>query len=326
MMEKRMYSLLFFTGLVTLVQSVPHKYYLIQQGKTWSDAQAYCRVTHTDLAIVESNEDMVRLQNEAQRQQFNSSAWIGLWNDIHSWRWSLGNEPLGSETFWYFNEPNNGGGNQACAATDTRQWSDKACTDKYPVVCFDENKAGTERFIYVPNSMTWLEAQSYCRQYHTDLTSVKSLTENNIVKGLISGYSWIGLFRDSWKWTDKTNFSTVSWVTGKPDNALKVENCGYIINNQAADALCSDVKPFFCCSDITGQKQTIRVKIQSSQDVKDPAVKAMILKQIYQKLKDHEMAENSTVKWAEQRDGEVFHKKKDNNIGAGNENQQRCDL
>ncbi|KAG7324706.1 hypothetical protein KOW79_011022 [Hemibagrus wyckioides] len=48
--------------------------------------------------------------------------------------------------------------------------------------------------------------------------------------------------------------------------------------------------------------------------------------QIYQKLKDHEMAENSTVKWAEQRDGEVFHKKKDNNIGAGNENQQRCDL
>ncbi|KAK3529398.1 hypothetical protein QTP70_031145, partial [Hemibagrus guttatus] len=307
-------------GIVPLVQSVPHKYYLIQQGKTWSDAQAYCRATHTDLAIVESNEDMVRLQNEAQTQQFISSAWLGLWNDINSWRWSLGNEPLGSETFWNSIEPNNSGGNQACVTTDKWQWNDKKCTDKYPFVCFDENKIGTERFIYISNSTTWLEAQSYCRQYHTDLTSVKSVTENNIVKGLVSGNSWIGLFRDSWKWMDKTNFSTISWVSGQPDNALKVENCGCIIKDQAADALCSDVKPFFCCSEITEIKRTIRLKIRSSQDVKDAAVKAMILKQIYQKLKDHGTAQNSTMKWVEQQDGEVFHKKKENNIGAGNEN------
>ncbi|XP_047670611.1 putative C-type lectin domain family 20 member A isoform X2 [Tachysurus fulvidraco] len=86
--------LLFFT--VPLVLSVTRQYYLIQQGKTWSDAQAYCRDTHTDLAIIDSNDNMVRLQKEAQRQQFGSSAWIGLYNPINSWCWSMGNKPLGS--------------------------------------------------------------------------------------------------------------------------------------------------------------------------------------------------------------------------------------
>ncbi|KAG7324725.1 hypothetical protein KOW79_011041 [Hemibagrus wyckioides] len=131
---------------------------------------------------------------------------------------------------------------------------------------------------------------------------------------------------------------SADWVLPSSSQEFQADVCTvWSLGLLLMELLCGDV-PFdstdimikkfskIVSKDITGQKQTIRVKIQSSQDVKDPAVKAMILKQIYQKLKDHEMAENSTVKWAEQRDGEVFHKKKDNNIGAGNENQQRCDL
>ncbi|KAF4085427.1 hypothetical protein AMELA_G00118750, partial [Ameiurus melas] len=91
-MKTCLFLLLFKTGVVPIVLSVSHKYYLINQGKTWSDAQAYCRATYTDLAIIKSNDDMVQLQNEAQIQQFSSSAWIGLYNDINSWRWSFGNE------------------------------------------------------------------------------------------------------------------------------------------------------------------------------------------------------------------------------------------
>ncbi|XP_053084302.1 C-type lectin domain family 10 member A-like [Pangasianodon hypophthalmus] len=136
-MEQRLFIFLFFTGLVPLVLSVPHIYYLIQQGKTWSDAQAYCRATHTDLAIVKSNEDMVRLQNEAQRQQFSSSAWVGLYNDINSWRWSLGNEPLGSMRLWIAGQPNNVDGHQECAAIGPWGWNDITCTDALPFVCFD---------------------------------------------------------------------------------------------------------------------------------------------------------------------------------------------
>ncbi|XP_053089820.1 C-type mannose receptor 2-like isoform X1 [Pangasianodon hypophthalmus] len=352
-MVQCLFILLFFTGFAPLVLSVPRKYYLIQQGKTWSDAQAYCEATHTDLAVIESNENMVRLQTEAQRQQFSSSAWIGLYNDINSWRWSLGNEPLGSMRQWAAQEPNNRGGNQHCIGINPYGWNDRICSSLYPFVCFDDTKIDTDRYIYISNIMSWLGAQSYCRQYHTDLASARDATENSVIQKVIinSDWTWIGLFRDTWKWSDQTNFSTISWMSGKPDNALGNENCGYLNNNQAADAQCSDILPFFCYSSeltfysvsylykftlilkcsfncvlifvfvcifaflrlvITGKQQIIKVKVRANQDVNEFAVKAAILEQIKQKLKDHGMAENITVKWREQPDGKVFHKEKNN--------------
>ncbi|KAK3525078.1 hypothetical protein QTP86_014453 [Hemibagrus guttatus] len=275
------------------VPFVPCKYYLIQQKTTWSDAQAYCRATYTDLAIIKSNDDLVQLQNEAQRQQFSSSAWIGLYNDINSWRWSMGNEPMGTMR-WKPGDPNNREGHQECGA-----------------MSLQDRNTGNQQYVYIPTSMTWYEAQAYCRLYHTDLASSRDATEDSVIKGLTSVWTWFGLFRDSWKWTDKTNFSTISWMTGKPDNALGSENCGYLSNGQAADALCSDIMPFFCYSIITGQQQIVRVKVQSNEDVNDPAVKEVILEQINQKLKDHLRTENITVKWRKQLDGVVFHKMKE---------------
>ncbi|KAK3554331.1 hypothetical protein QTP70_020812 [Hemibagrus guttatus] len=40
--------------VLPLILSFSRKYYLIQQGKAWSDAQAYCRATYNDLAIIKS--------------------------------------------------------------------------------------------------------------------------------------------------------------------------------------------------------------------------------------------------------------------------------
>lgn len=125
------------TGSFPLVLPVSRKYYLIQQGRNWKDAQAYCQATYTDLAIVEDNEDMIKLQSETQKQQLNSNAWIGLYNDINSWRWSFGNEPLGSMRKWADGEPNNNGGHQECVAIQPWGWTDKQCTSKFPFVCID---------------------------------------------------------------------------------------------------------------------------------------------------------------------------------------------
>ncbi|XP_017339558.2 C-type mannose receptor 2 isoform X2 [Ictalurus punctatus] len=253
---------------------------------------------------------MVQLQNEAQIQQFSSSAWIGLYNDVNSWRWSFGNEPLGSMTKWDPGEPDNWGGHEECVATTSSAWFDAPCTLMFPLLCFDDRQTGNGRYIYNSNTMTWLEAQSYCRQHYTDLTSVRNTTEHLAIQGLVTGSAWIGLFRDAWKWVDKTNFSTISWMSGKPDNALENENCDYVNNGQAADAQCSDVMPFFCYSEII-KKQIIRLKIQSNQDVNNLISQAAILEQIRQKLKDHGMAENITVEWRKQPNGVVFHKEKE---------------
>ncbi|XP_026995108.2 putative C-type lectin domain family 20 member A [Tachysurus fulvidraco] len=228
-MEQRLFILLIFTGFIPLILSISRQYYLIQQGKTWSDAQAYCRATYTDLAIIDSNDNMVRLQNEAQKQQFSSSAWIGLYNPINSWRWSMGNEPLGT-TWWEPSQPNNVGGHDECGANSPWGWYDLDCTSLLPSVCFDDSYTGNQSYIYITTNLTWQEAQTYCRQHHTDLASSRDATEESVIQGLNSDWTWFGLFRDSWKWTDQTSFSTISWMSGKPDNADCDDNCGYINN------------------------------------------------------------------------------------------------
>lgn len=109
-----------------------------------------------------------------------------------------------------------------------------------------EGESGVESYINISNKVAWLDAQSYCRQYHTDLASTANENEFSAVKAFFPFETWIGLFRDSWKWIDKTKFSTISWMSTKPDNKLANENCGYINNSQAGDALCSDEMPFYC--------------------------------------------------------------------------------
>ncbi|XP_053086933.1 C-type mannose receptor 2-like [Pangasianodon hypophthalmus] len=315
---KHLFILLFFTGVIPIILPVPRKYYLIQLGRNWSDAQVYCRATYTDLATIETTDDMVQLQNAAQSQQVSSGAWIGLYNDINSWRWSMGNEPLGRMTDWDidFLQPNNLNGDEECAVIDIIAWLDRPCTEIKPSVCFDDRNTDNNRYIYIPDLMTWREAQSYCRQHHTDLASARNETENSLIKAMVFGETWFGLFRDSWKWSDQTNFTTITWAPGEPDNYQGNENCVLLYDGQVDDTICSDIRPFYCHSVlppvITGQKQIIRVKVQSNQDVNDPAVKVVVLDKITQKLKDHGITENVTVKWREQPDGLVFNKEKEN--------------
>ncbi|KAK3517396.1 hypothetical protein QTP70_008928 [Hemibagrus guttatus] len=176
-----------------------------------------------------------------------------------------------------------------------------------------DTKTGTDRYIYISSRKTWYEAQAYCRTYHTDLASARDTTENTAIEQLTSGYTWFGLFRDSWKWTDQTNFSTLSWMPGNLDNALSNEICGYLNNGQAAAAQCSDIMPFFCYSIITRKQQIMRVKIRSNQDVNNPEVNAAILEQIKEKLKYHGMA-NNIVQWKEQLDGKKTPAPLDNQV------------
>jgi len=74
-------------------------------------------------------------------------------------------------------------------------------------------------FVINTTAMTWSQAQSYCRQHHTDLASVENMSENLRIKELLStGYIvWIGLFRDPfWKWVDGATFSFYYWGTAQP--------------------------------------------------------------------------------------------------------------
>ncbi|XP_058240941.1 putative C-type lectin domain family 20 member A [Hemibagrus wyckioides] len=206
-------------------------------------------------------------------------------------------------TDWYAGDPTYKV--EDCAALHSQCWFDISCSATLAAVCFDAKNTGSSRYIVISTTMTFNDAQSYCRQHYTDLTNVTTVEENTIIKGKVTGSSWIGLFRDIWMWVDKSNFSAFGWLRGSPWGVGQNDNCGSIVNGLVDAALCSDILPFYCLREFT-KKQIIRIKIRSNQDVNDPAVKAAILQKIKQKLEEHGISNNSTIKWREQPDGMVF--------------------
>ncbi|XP_059188290.1 lectin-like isoform X2 [Centropristis striata] len=101
--------------------------------------------------------------------------------------------------------------------------------------------------------MSWTEAQSYCREHHTDLASVRNQAENQKVQELVPGVwaVWIGLFRDSWKWSDGSSSSFRYWKSGQPDNYGGKEDCAaadFSSSGGWRDRKCDQKFPFICYS------------------------------------------------------------------------------
>uniref|UniRef100_A0A8C1MU92 C-type lectin domain-containing protein n=1 Tax=Cyprinus carpio TaxID=7962 RepID=A0A8C1MU92_CYPCA len=97
--------LIIFMGLtinrICSKSSCTHQYHLVFESKTWTEAQRYCRQNYIDLATIENIEEMKRLIKTVRRT-FYGSAWIGLYDDLNSWRWSLDNTALeGGFKSWF---------------------------------------------------------------------------------------------------------------------------------------------------------------------------------------------------------------------------------
>uniref|UniRef100_A0A8C9S6H5 C-type lectin domain-containing protein n=1 Tax=Scleropages formosus TaxID=113540 RepID=A0A8C9S6H5_SCLFO len=83
-----------------------------------------------------------------------------------------------------------------------------------------------QRYIFINQYTTWSQAQAYCRIHYTDLVLVRNQDENEEIRELVQGRRvWIGLFRDSWKWSDQGNSSFRYWKQTQPDNFYTNEFC-----------------------------------------------------------------------------------------------------
>uniref|UniRef100_A0A671Y811 C-type lectin domain-containing protein n=1 Tax=Sparus aurata TaxID=8175 RepID=A0A671Y811_SPAAU len=207
-------------------------------------------------------------------------------------------------------------GQHCTGVNDDGLWNDHSCKARYKSVCMDVRGLNV-KFVYIATDMTWTEAQSYCRKHHTDLASVRNAAENQKVDDVIPAEqsAWIGLFRDSWKWSDGSFSSFRYWAPGEPNNVGGNQACvvaGLGGDGKWSDDSCDNKKPFVCYTTIS--KHIIKVRLvreDSSLDLNDPAVMEQMLKEVQQRLEDQGVKGDVKLSWRKQADGKVFHKEEE---------------
>ncbi|KAI1901236.1 hypothetical protein AGOR_G00032220 [Albula goreensis] len=331
-MKQKVFIILLVSGLCTLCSCLSRQYHFVNIEKSWTEAQSYCRKNYNDLATIENQEEMEALVGVVG-SGFKGEAWIGLYDDRDSWQWSLAERGFYSEgqtefRNWASREPNNYNGSEHCVEMyTTGLWNDCCCDDEFnrrPFICYDGGAA--QRYILITESKTWREAQSYCRENHTDLASVRNQAENQEIQQIAGEMAvWIGLFRESWKWSDQSSSSYRYWRSGEPNNAGGNEKCGEVWLGYWNDANCELKKAFICSAAEEREKSqeclpatqvrkrfVMRVELRptSALNMKDSAVSEAILLKIEKKLKEQGMPE-FTLRWRRQPNGELFLQRKE---------------
>ncbi|XP_070971200.1 C-type lectin domain family 4 member M-like isoform X1 [Oncorhynchus clarkii lewisi] len=117
-------------------------YFLSTEMKTWEESRLDCLNRGANLVIINSKEE----------QEFlfglnNKRAWIGLSDSVTegTWKWVDGT-PLTTPSYWYSQQPDNGGDNPAngeedCVELNTetwrpaKTWNDQSCLDHRYWIC-----------------------------------------------------------------------------------------------------------------------------------------------------------------------------------------------
>ncbi|KAJ4919689.1 hypothetical protein JOQ06_022368 [Pogonophryne albipinna] len=107
-------------------------------------------------------------------------------------------------------------------------------------------------FHYYHELKTWREAQTFCREHHSDLATFRA---GERFEDLFGHNVWIGLFKNTsdseWKWSETDEIANfTNWAVGEPNH--DDENCVFMnmITHKWNDAQC--IREFsFLCSDET---------------------------------------------------------------------------
>ncbi|KAI2643916.1 C-type mannose receptor 2 [Labeo rohita] len=313
-MDGSLFVMLLLSGLFWNSSGLSRQYHYIKTAMSWSEAQSYCREWFTDLATVDSMDDVNRLVNIVDAG-YSGSVWIGLKRGTQEhWGWSNGENTTSQYYNWASGQPN---GDGDCAAFYSGVWHDMPCGYGFYFVCY-----GNSGYIMVQSAKTWSDAQSYCRQFYTDLPTIHNFEENDQIKQvLLSGYFiWFGLYLDSWEWSDQWDLRFRHWAANQPSMST-----GACVGMSATDSgkwsqqSCDLLQPFICYGD-DKRKQIVRLKVTCNGECKlnDPALQTAILNEMSEKLKDMRLESDSTISWRKGEDEEVFHQENNQMVNVNN--------
>ncbi|KAK2894288.1 hypothetical protein Q8A73_016772 [Channa argus] len=326
-MNRTLIIMTVLSGLCFLPPCFSRFYILVPTLKAWTEAQSYCRSTYTDLAIVQNEQQLAELNRLIGSDQH---VWIGLRPDIESWRWSLENQDYygaGEADFrnWQAIGPNGGlGYYKVCVEMfPTGKWQTAQCdTNNFPFICYNATQDPSSSFILVNQPKTWMAAQQYCRLHYTDLASVRNQAENYHIQMMLQyPYTWISLFRDSWKWSDGSPVSFSYWDPGAP-TATVTDTCVASNYGKWTNLGCSSKCHFACFAEPAVRKQVVQVELETSDSSVDmDDLKKDILQKLNQRLNEHILDDEVTLGWLKWPDGTIFQRK-----NADEQEEKNCTL
>ncbi|KAL7880769.1 hypothetical protein SRHO_G00030230 [Serrasalmus rhombeus] len=243
-MSSALYLVLLFSALWTPSFCGTRQFHVVNEKKTWTDAQNYCKEKYTDLATIESQEEMNALLAVLNRK--TGYFWIGLRQKKNvkntcfqgaaagppmtsgvnrCWTWSDGSNF--SYSNWNSGEPNNAGTDNCgdLRSANRYRWNDGLCSYTNQFVCYNKIP-----LILINQKKTWREALRYCRENHVDLVSVHTEEVQHWVESAVYYAStanvWMGLrhtcAQSFWFWVSASTMCYQNWA---PGNGTGVEDC-----------------------------------------------------------------------------------------------------
>uniref|UniRef100_A0AAQ4QIY7 C-type lectin domain-containing protein n=1 Tax=Gasterosteus aculeatus aculeatus TaxID=481459 RepID=A0AAQ4QIY7_GASAC len=109
------------------------QYILMKVEYDWMTASSYCSEHYQGLATITTQENITRI-NSLMKAYPTRAAWIGLYDDVSGWKWSLPDEGVtagAQKEFWNWQQgqPDNNGSDERCVSmTAGGLWRDNSCT------------------------------------------------------------------------------------------------------------------------------------------------------------------------------------------------------
>lgn len=246
-----------------------HVYQVFDIAMTWHEAKNYCENLGGHLATITSKNENLFV-SELLANSVSNCYWLGATDEEKEgvWSWVTGEEFTYNN--WKNSEPNNQGKSEHYLEMFGKtynnikvgQWNDimldgfngKKDNDFYSdesigFICEWENETTKHSFnghfyqVY-EESMTWTEAEDFCKNLGGHLVTITSAEENDFISEFIVGSDknncyWIGASdvdeEGDWVWVTGEEFTYTNWKKDEPNNQKKLEHYLEIYANTYED-------------------------------------------------------------------------------------------
>ncbi|KAL0962668.1 hypothetical protein UPYG_G00343720 [Umbra pygmaea] len=186
---------------------------LVQENKTWYDAQSYCRKNYTDLVSIRNEEQMEEVKNAGITK--TTPYWIGLLYD--DWGWVDGGRSAYRN--WNTDLPKDEDISN-CGKIWMNQIMNVPCDNNEHYFC------NTVHINITRERMTWEQGLVYCNTHHNGLLRIESAEDQTVTEQMltlnginITGPIWLGLRQSNlfgfWVWTNGLPLKTENWSNWK---------------------------------------------------------------------------------------------------------------